>query len=147
MGVKAGVYNALIHNHIDSHTQTHSQSITNIYKSQLPHLTQKSHFWNPKPMAKPQQTYSTHVIMVKLKTHINTYSERYTRTAMSKPQTQKKKTQLSKPNPQTTRQGEKFSQELVNKKKIRKEIDIGDGKWLRPPLWCPHRALPPSVVV
>ena len=91
MGVKAGVYNALIHNHIDSHTQTHSQLITNIYKSQLPHLTQKSHFWNPKPMAKPQQTYSTHVIMVKLKTHINTYSERYTRTAMSKPQTQKKK--------------------------------------------------------
>ena len=91
MGVKAGVYNALIHNHIDSHTQTHSQSITNIYKSQLPHLTQKSHFWNPKPMAKPQQTYSTHVIMVKLETHINTYSERYTRTAMSKPQTQKKK--------------------------------------------------------
>lgn len=106
--------------HIHTHTQTHSQSITNIYKLQLPHLTQKSYFWNPKPMAKPQQTYRTHVVMVKLETHINTYSKRYTLTAMSKPQTEKKKSQISKLKPINNQTRRKIRPRVSEQKKNRK---------------------------
>ena len=80
-------------------------------------------------MAKPQQTYSTHVVMVKLKTHINTYSERYTHTAMSKPQTPKKKSQLSKLKPTNNQTRRKILRRVNEQKKLEKEIDIGNGKW------------------